>query len=129
LTGGSGSSTGKTNVGGTKVKGTTLSMPITCAGAPGASCVIKVLLTAREGGGKGASPRILVRAKGAKKVTVGAASATIAGGATKTVTVSLNGVGKTLLGKSHKLKATLSVTQGGSSEPLFTHAVSFTMKG
>jgi Bacterial Ig-like domain (group 3) len=126
---GGGATSGQVNVGGAKVKGTTVSMPITCAGAPGSSCLIKVVLTASEGGGKAGSPRVLARAKGAGKVTVGTASAMIAGGATKTVSVSLNGVGNTLLGKSHKLKATLSVTEAGGAKPLFTHAVTFATKG
>ncbi len=61
-------------------------------------------------------------------MTVGAASATVPGGATKTVSVSLNGLGKKLLGKSHRLKATLSVTASGSPAPILTHLVTFAMK-
>ncbi len=104
-------------------------MPITCAGAPGSSCLLKILLTVKASGGTGPAPRVLARAKSARLLPVGVASATIAGGQTKTVTVSLNGAGKKLLGKSHKLKATLSVTQSGSRAPLVTHAVSFASKG
>jgi Bacterial Ig-like domain (group 3) len=125
---GGGSTGGKGGAGTAKVHGTTVSVPIACAGPSDVTCVIKVLLSAGASGGKG-SPRIAARAKGAKKVTVGVASATIPGGATKTVTVSLNGVGKKMLAKAHSLKATLTVTQKGGSTPLLSRGVKFTANG
>ncbi len=126
---GGGSTVGTPSVGGAKVSGTTVSAPITCAGPTDVTCVVKVILSA-AGGSKGA-PRVLLakKGKGAKKVTVGAASASIPGGSTKDVSVSLNGAGKSALKKAHKLKTTLTVTVNGAASALFTHAVTFASKG
>lgn len=117
----------KASGGAPKVTGTTMSVPITCAG--GVNCLVKAVLAVGAGGGKASGSSLAARAKGAKKLTVGVASATVAAGATKSVSVSLNGRGKGLLGKSHKLKTTLTVTLAGGSTPFLTRAVTFAGKG
>jgi hypothetical protein len=123
---GGGATVGTPKAGAPKVKGTTVSVSITCAGPTDVTCVVKLILSA-SGGGSKVSPRLVVaRAKpGAKKTTVGVATATIAGGATKTVTVSLDGAGKKALAKAHHLKATLTATQKGGTKPLLVRSVTF----
>jgi Bacterial Ig-like domain (group 3) len=121
---GGGSTVGTPKAGAPKVNGTTVSVPITCAGPSDVTCVIKLLLSA-SGGSKG-SPRVVARAKGgAKKLTVGVATATIAGGGARTVSVSLDGAGKKALAQSHHLKATLTATQKGGTKPLLVRSVTF----
>ena len=59
--------------------------------------------------------------KKTKTVTLGSASVSLAVGKSKTVELSLNGTGKTLLTKDKRLKVKLGVTQGSKvvkSEPL-----------
>jgi hypothetical protein len=124
-----GPTVGTPSAGGTKVKGTTVSVPITCAGPTDVTCIVKLILASAGGGGKGAPRVLLAKGKGAKAKTVGVATASIPGGSTKTVSVSLNGAGKKALGRSHKLKTTLTVSVAGAATPLFTHTVTFAAKG
>lgn len=119
---------GTAKAGAPKVSGTTVSLPITCTGPTDVTCVIKLLLAAGAAAAKGTAPRVLARAAGPKLVTIGVATAKVAGGSTKTVSVSLNGHGKALLAKSHALKTTLTVTAVGGSKPLLSRAISFTEK-
>jgi hypothetical protein len=118
---GAGGGSATASFGAPKVGGTTVSLPISCTGPVG--CGVRVILT--TGSGSYAKSK----GKGAKPLTVGSAGATIAAGAKKTVSVSLNGKGKGLLKKAHKLKATLTVTLSGSTKPVLTKAVTFTGKG
>jgi hypothetical protein len=81
-----------------KLKGSKLStgQKVTCAGA-GEVCKVTV--------------RLLASAKGSKKlVNVGSAKTTVAAGATKAVTVKLNGKGRRMLKKSGALKVVSTVT-------------------
>jgi hypothetical protein len=101
---------GKVKVGAVKVKGTSVSVAISCAGPKNVACAVKVTLST----------------KGAKAMTIGAASARVPGGATKTVTVSLDGAGKSDLAKAHSLKATLTVDEIGRTKPVSVRTVTFT---
>jgi hypothetical protein len=115
-TGGSGSKSapaptaGKAKVGAPRVKGTSVSVPISCAGPKGVTCTVKVSLST----------------KGSKTVTVGSASTKVPGGETKTVMVSLDGAGKGALAKAHSLKATLTVDEIGRTKPVSVRTVTFT---
>jgi Bacterial Ig-like domain (group 3) len=114
-TGGSGSksppapATGKAKVGSVKVSGTSVEVSITCAGPKSVSCPVKLMLST----------------KGAKPMTVGVASAKVPGGATKTVTVALDGAGRSDLAKANSLKATLTVEEKGGTKPVSVRTVTF----
>jgi hypothetical protein len=106
------SSVGTGSAGKASVKGTTASIRLTCKGASGASCrfTLRMTVTERFRG------RRLIAISARKKVrkvivTVGRASATLRAGQTKVVKVSLNGTGKRLLARFHRLHVTLKVTQ------------------
>jgi hypothetical protein len=114
-TGGSGSKSppapaaGKAKVGAVKVKGTSVSVQVSCVGPKNATCAVKVALST----------------KGTKTMTIGATSVRVPGGATKTVTVSLDAAGRSDLAKAGTLKATLTVTEKGSTKPLSVRTVTF----
>jgi hypothetical protein len=101
-----GSASGKATVGAVKVKGTTVSVTITCAGPKTAGCAVKLALAG-------------------KKASYGSASAKVAGGKSKTVTVSLDGAGKADLAKAGTLKATLTIDENGLAKPLSVRTVTF----
>jgi hypothetical protein len=103
---------GKATVSAVKVSGTSVSVTVKCVGPKTVSCSVKLALAA---GGS----------KGSKATPVGGAEAKIAGGATKTVTVSLDGAGKAELGKAGSLKATLTVDEKGAAKPVSVRTVTF----
>ena len=53
-----------------------------------------------------------------KVVVVGARTVTLASGRHKIVTVSLNGIGRRLLARFHRLRVSLRITTGGNSQDL-----------
>jgi CSLREA domain-containing protein len=103
-----------------------VSVALTCAGPSGVVCVLKLLLSAPQGGAKGSAARRAAHARAPKKVVIGVASVAIDGGAKKVVSVSLNAAGKRMLAKAHSLKATLTVTESGRSSPILTRGIKFT---
>jgi hypothetical protein len=123
------SSTGSGSAGKASVKGTTVSIRLTCKGATGASCRFTLRLTVTEKF-RGRKLIAITSRKKVRKVivTVGRATATLSAGQTKVVKVSLNGTGKRLLAKRHHLNATLRVTQalGGNRTAIIrTQVVTF----
>jgi hypothetical protein len=100
-----------------KISGTSAQVTVSCPSASSAACSVTLTLVVTEKlkGTKVISilarlPKITTR-----KVTIGTASATVAPGARKQLTVSLNGTGKKLLAARHTLTANLSVTQRGAT--------------
>jgi hypothetical protein len=107
------STTGSGSAGRASVKGTTVSLRLTCRGASGASCRFALTLTVTEKLRRGKPIAITSRRSRTRKVTVtvGSASATLAAGQSKVVKVSLNRTGRRLLARFHRLSVTLKVTQ------------------
>jgi hypothetical protein len=112
-------------VGAIKLVGTKAQVTIGCPADSSTSCSVKLALTVTEtvSGNK----VIAIAAKKAKPrkrtVTVGSATATIQPGATKQITVSLNGTGTKLLKAHHRLAVLLAVTQ--SNKTLATKNLAF----
>lgn len=105
------------------VKGKTATVPITCTGAT--TCDLTLTLTESETlkGGKVVSVS-KVKTKH-RSVVVGSASAQVQAGQTGRVTISLNGIGKSLLAKHHTIHPKLSITQGATTvatTPLTFHS-------
>jgi hypothetical protein len=98
------------------VKGTVLTIQLSCRGKAGAACAGGLALTAIETIKHGKVIAIAPGA-GAKKsatkrlVTLGVTSIAIAGGQSKTVTIALNAVGKLLLKHFHAIRLMLVVVQ------------------
>jgi hypothetical protein len=83
---------------------------LTCAAPVGQSCQVTAKLTVVETS-RGGTPTAVAAAarKRARTVVVGMKTVTIAGGHTATVTLTLNGTGRALLGRFGKLPAKLSI--------------------
>jgi trimeric autotransporter adhesin len=111
-------------IGHATVSGTTAKIPVTCKGAAGTTCTVKLALSVTEtiSGGKvtavaaKAKPKPKRKSKSSKKVVgVGSTTVKLAGGKSKTVKLALNGSGKSLLSKFKKLVAKLTPTSGTQS--------------
>jgi hypothetical protein len=105
------------SIGSTKVSGTSAQVTVSCPSASSTACsvTLTLVITEKLKGTKVISilartPKITTR-----KVTIGTASATVAPGAHKQLTVTLNGTGKKLLAARHTLTANLSVAQKGAT--------------
>jgi hypothetical protein len=105
------------SIGAAKISGTSAQLTVSCPTASSAACTVTLTLfvTEKLKGTKVLSilahlPKITTR-----KVTIGTASASVAPGAHKQLTVSLNGTGKKLLAARHTLAAHLSITQKGAA--------------
>ncbi len=95
-------------------KGSAASVSLSCSAGSGA-CTLQLLLTVSET--LRGHTLVALSASGRPRVThktvvVGRASVTLAPGQSRSVTVSLNGTGKALLGRRGKLIVKLTVTQG-----------------
>lgn len=92
--------------------------------------MLKVTLSTSVSSHPRRAANFAARAKPKKKVTVGSANATLSVGATRNVSISLNGSGRKLLAKSHKLKVTLSVLQQkvGSFATVLSQGLTFKAK-
>jgi hypothetical protein len=128
------SNIGTVTVGKPKAKGTTASVQISCAGAPGAQCQLSLSLTVHETL-KGHKIVAVTARSGHRKhklVVVGSASVTLTAGSTQTVKISLNHKGRKLLKSRHKLKVTLHVSEavgGGQTKTVATKTVKFKARG
>ncbi|HEX4805065.1 MAG TPA: hypothetical protein VFU94_04120 [Conexibacter sp.] len=91
------------SVGGTRVENAAVLVPLACSG--GSGCSIVATLSVVE--------RVRKHRHGTKVVMVGRASTRVAAGQRKTLSVGLNRLGRALLRRSGRLRATLRVTQGG----------------
>ena len=87
-------------------------MRVVCTGPAGAKCKLVFKLTLTEIFKRHKLISVTARAKLKKKiVAVGIASVTLNAGESRAVRISLNGTGKKLLAKRHKLGVRLRVTQ------------------
>ena len=103
---------GKASFGHATVSGTTARVRVVCTGPAGAKCKLVFTLTVTEIFKRNKLISVTARAKLKKKiVVVGIANVTLNAGESRTVRISLNGTGKKLLAKRHKLKVRLRVTQ------------------
>ncbi|HEV2923004.1 MAG TPA: hypothetical protein VGW98_03160 [Solirubrobacteraceae bacterium] len=100
-----------------------VAVTLSCTGASGKTCAGQVSVFVRERTRGGNVLAMLTRSRGSKtravKVLVGLATYTIAAGQIKTVTVSLNGLGRSLLKRFHRLKVAVNVsvsTKSGLSQ-------------
>jgi hypothetical protein len=111
--GGGVTTAGKALIGHPKVTGTTVSITVACTGAAGASCSITTALSIIEKlrGGK----VIAVTAARVKNrvLVLGLTRTLIRAGQTRTVRVSLNGIGRSLLAKRRAVQTKLVVRQSG----------------
>jgi hypothetical protein len=89
----------ETFVGTDKHGATSVSAPVTCSRQATGNCTITLLLTATQ----------TVRHK-VQKITVGSATTKLKPGTTRTLSVSLNATGRSLLKSRHTLAATLTVS-------------------
>jgi hypothetical protein len=92
-----------------------LRITLSCAGTAGAHCAKATVAATVTEQLKGTRiTAITARAKtAAKSVTIATASATLATGQSKTLSLSLNGTGRALLARFHHLATTVLVTTGG----------------
>jgi hypothetical protein len=109
------------SVGTAKVFGASLQVTVSCPAASSASCPVKAVIAVIErlSGGKviGISAR---KHATTRKVTLGAASATLQPGISRQLTISLNGAGKRLLAARRSLNVDLSIVQSNAS-PITQH--------
>lgn len=127
---------GHTTVGKAKVSGTSAFVLVKCTGATGATCKLRFRMTITEKRRGNKIIAITARKKPKPKVrkiivTVGSAPGiTLSAGRSKTVKVSLNGLGKRLLASRHTLKVTLDVTQvlSASRSQTLSQTVTFKAK-
>jgi hypothetical protein len=125
-TGGTGGPTaGSPSVAHAKVKGRGVAVTVACAGAAGSTCddslKLSVLETLRSG------KLVAIAARTTKRtVTLGRSSVTIAAGQTKSVTISLNGVGKALLKSRHTLHVKLILTQSSAGKTNVVKTITLT---
>jgi hypothetical protein len=104
---------GHTLVGDATIDGTTASVPVSCTGQAGATCQLKLVLTAGNH-----RPRV-----------IGRIDVTLTAGQSQTVQITLNRAGQELLDDRHHVHATLLVFQvlpDGSVVTVSSQAVTFT---
>ncbi|MGH3266780.1 MAG: hypothetical protein ACRDNS_32915, partial [Trebonia sp.] len=92
---------------------------LSCAGASGSSHVtLKLSVTQTPKGHAHAA-----RSKRSKKtvITVGSVTVTIAAGRHESIKISLNGAGRRLLAKQHKLRVTLAITASSGGRTVTLH--------
>jgi len=111
---------GALTVGRVTVSGSSVSVLVSCAGGPGATCKLTLALTIIETVKAGKVIAVTAGKKNGKKpkrkvVVLGNATLTLSAGQTKTVQLSLNGTGKRLLSEYHALKVKLAVTEPGKT--------------
>jgi hypothetical protein len=118
---------GRASVRHAKVKGTIVSVPISCKGDTSCKVSLKLTVTETLKGHK----VIAVSARKAKvthkTLVLGTASATIRAGRTATVKIGLNRTGRHLLAARHRLTAKLTVTQrvNGRNRTISAQKVTF----
>jgi hypothetical protein len=111
----------ETQVGAPRVKGSSVSVPLTCSAQAAGSCTIVLRLTVVETLRGGHVLAVAARRTRHATVTVGAGTVHLPSGQRRTVTVALNSTGKRLLARLHRLTAKLSVSGtvvGAISAPL-----------
>jgi hypothetical protein len=122
---------GHTSVGHARVSGTTASVPVSCTGTTGATCVLALRLTVAER----FEGRRLVAITARRHVrtrrellVVGSTDVTLTAGQSRTVLISLNRAGRHLLASRHHLETTLHVSQlisAGQTVSVSTQTLTF----
>jgi predicted methyltransferase len=108
----------------TSTSGTNVKILVSCTRAAGATCSLALRLTVKETIKRGKVIAAAARAKLKKKVVVvGTTPVTLGTGQSKTVTVSLNAVGKRLLAQRHTPKVKVAITQ--STNTVFRTTITF----
>jgi hypothetical protein len=127
--GGSGGGAGPhASVGKVTVIGQHVTASITCHGAVGTSCAMKLSLAVSVSGGKVTAAAALSHKRGTRTVIVGTTRVVrVRAGRTEKITASLNRAGRKLLEKYEQLRATLAIGQlkDGRSRTIFTRTVTF----
>jgi hypothetical protein len=118
-------------VGHARVSGTTASVPVSCTGTTGATCVLALRLTVAER----FEGRRLVAITARRHVrtrrellVVGSTDVTLTAGQSRTVLISLNRAGRHLLASRHHLETTLHVSQlisAGQTVSVSTQTLTF----
>ena len=102
-------------------------MTLACAGAASESCGGTLAATTTEHETSGKVTAVSAKARKPKRtkhlVTVGSTSYALSGGTTEQLTITLNGTGRRLLSKFHKLPAEVELTPAGATAPAMTQAV------
>jgi hypothetical protein len=132
FTANSGGSAGA-SAGQASASGTSASVPVSCAGPAGTTCVMTVTLSVTEtlqgnkvlsvSSAKSKKPK-----KTKKLVIVGSASVTLAAGQSKTIQVKLNAAGQRLVKSRHKLSVKLTVDQSKSGRAVVISSQTVTFK-
>jgi hypothetical protein len=103
---------GKASLAHATVSGATARVRVTCTGPTGARCRLVLRLTVTELLKHDKLVSVTARPKlNQRIVVIGIASLNVNAGESRTVKILLNGTGKKLLGKRHKLKVSLRATQ------------------
>ena len=112
-----------------KSSGTTASVRVTCKGSAGSKCKLGFQLSVTETFRGHKLISVTARAKLTHKLVVlGAASATLNAGESRTVRLALNSTGKRLLAKRHRLKVRLAITQtlaNGKTTAILSRTLTF----
>jgi hypothetical protein len=113
------------------VNGANAIVRVSCAGATGAQCSLKLSMSVTETFRGHKLVGLTARLRH-KVVGVGSASVTLTAGGSETVRVSLNRAGRNLLATRHSLKAKMTVTESlgnGTSVTVSTQTVTFKTHG
>ncbi|HEV3323664.1 MAG TPA: calcium-binding protein [Solirubrobacteraceae bacterium] len=125
--GNAGASAGTSSFANVKTKGDVASLTFACAGATTATCADSLTLSALETLRAGRVVAVAAKTK-KRSLTLGHASASLAGGASKTLSVSLDSAGRALLAHYRSLHVKLVATEtiGGKQVVVKTLALTFT---
>ena len=115
--GGGGGISGTTaSVGRARSSGETARVKVTCTGAAGTSCKVRLTVSVRETVKRTKVIGATASTRPTKKVIVlAAASVKLTAGHTKTVRIVMNNAGRRLLARLHRLKARLVATAAGAT--------------
>ena len=123
---------GSAALGAVSVKGSKVSVTVSCAGTAAQTCAgTAAVATVEHLTGKKVTELTAAKKKpkkSKKTVTLAHAGYSLPGGTTKTLTLTLGKSGKSLLAKFHKLPAKLTITPAGSKTASVTKTVTFKSK-
>lgn len=115
--------TGTVTLGTVKVKGSTLRIAVSCHGTASARCTGTLALTTLEHLTGQKLTAVSASKKTTRTVTLGRATYSLTGGATKTLTITLDSTAKQLLARYARLPAKLTATPTGSTTAAATKTV------
>jgi Ca2+-binding RTX toxin-like protein len=122
-----GASAGTSSFADVKTKGDVASFTFVCAGAATATCADSLALSALETLRSGKVVAVAAKTK-KRTIALGHVSASLAGGTSKTLSVSLDSTGRALLARYHSLHVKLLATEtiGGKQVVAATLTITFT---